>query len=176
MRYLLCPTGATLLKLYKSSPSEIVMNLIPNHEWLRWKFKNTRKGWWEVRENQLAFTEWFKHKLLFPDQPERKVSMYEGLEVFYNVTIDEFNAHGGRSLIKLYNDSFIKAITTLYDKHHWLPWKFRTVPRGFWGSHTNRRQYLEWLMKHEGWKSVEDMFSEMNAQVLISRGGMLTCF
>jgi len=151
----------------------LVMSVLKEHPWLPWKFSTTKKGWWNSRANQLTFMEWYKRHKLYPDgtNAPKHIGKYDYVEVFYETEVIDVVQHGGRSILKKHNDSFVTAVKTLYNKHHWIPWKFNVSPRGFWNEQKNRKAYMHWLMTEEGWKTMEDVLKGLSVALLHARHG-----
>ena len=50
-------------------------------------------------------------------------------------------------------------ISTVYNEFSWLPWKFFSVPEGFWGDIENQRKFLEIFAKENNLKNMEDWYN-----------------
>jgi hypothetical protein len=57
-----------------------------------------------------------------------------------------------------------------YPEHTWHPWKFTTVPIGFWRSLANQKQFLTWLESEWNFKSRDDWYGVTKSAV-IQKGG-----
>lgn len=57
-------TGARLFAKYPTV-ANAVMHLYPNHSWQPWKFAVPPRKWWDQRENQLQFMQWFRQEAGF---------------------------------------------------------------------------------------------------------------
>lgn len=76
------------------------------------------------------------------------------LEDWYKFTNKDFEAYGGRGLLKessgLFTSSFSIFISSgisgllssVYREHTWLPWCFSFVPGGFWDDKDNQLKYM----------------------------------
>ena len=71
---------------------------------------------------------------------------------------DLLHNHGG-SLIKNFNNSPIKLITSVYPNQNWLPWKFNQAPKGYWNDENNVKQYINWLGDKLNIKTMEDWYN-----------------
>lgn len=58
-----------------------------------------------------------------------------------------------------FGDSIYEALVDAYPEHHFLPWKFASVPRAFWADPKNQREFLDWVGVQLGLKSLEDWYS-----------------
>lgn len=68
--------GRTLLKKYKDSRVALLSSLLPDHEWLPWKFSKSSRNFWDDISNQRSFLNWHgKNKL-----------QIQQMEDWYNVT------------------------------------------------------------------------------------------
>jgi hypothetical protein len=62
-----------------------------------------------------------------------------------------------------YGGSPAEALKDIYSDHSWQPWRFASVPRGFWSAHENRRAYLESKAQELGLK---DLFGWYKVQII----------
>ena len=46
-----------------------------------------------------------------------------------------------------------------FPEYEWLPWKFNTVPKGFWDDRANIDKYMSWLSKELNIKTIEDWYN-----------------
>jgi hypothetical protein len=60
----------------------------------------------------------------------------------------------GRPLLKLYDFSPFKILSSVYPERGYLPWLFKRVDFGFFRIPDNRRKYVMWLMDKVGVKDV----------------------
>jgi len=47
---------------------------------------------------------------------------------YYNLTIKDFVAHGGRSLIIRFNNRPSALLRAVFPEYDWLPWRFKYTP------------------------------------------------
>ncbi len=118
--------------------------------------------YWNDISNQRTFLESLSKKLNITDP-----------EGWYKISREAVIKHGGSRILKKYNDSLSKLLTTVYPQyptttrplhlcmHKWYTFKFSsTVPRGYWNDISNQRSFLEYLAKtlnitdQEGWYQV----------------------
>jgi hypothetical protein len=45
-----------------------------------------------------------------------------------------------------------------YARHTWIPWRFDSVPKGYWNDIKNQRSYIEWLGKEMGVTDLSDWY------------------
>jgi hypothetical protein len=61
-------------------------------------------------------------------------------------------------LLQNHDDSFAKALQSVYPEFDWVIWKFKHVPPSFWNDTKNHRQYFEWLSKELSLHKPEDWY------------------
>jgi hypothetical protein len=87
-------------------------------------------------------------------------------EDWYRVKSSDIKAvPGGERFLSAYDNSLHKMLSSLMPRFEWVPWNFEAVPRGFWNSIENQKQYLEWLAMELGIKKMDQWYS---VQVCIS--------
>lgn len=47
---------------------------------------------------------------------------------------------------------------TVFSDYEWLPWKFNTVPKGFWDDKENVKKYMNWLGNQLNVNTMEDWY------------------
>src|SRR5438128_888831 len=70
---------------------------------------------------------------------------YKRLEDWY--TISKQDIKQNRKLYHILSNqgrTLQDLLTLTYPTHDWVPWKFETVPRGFWDQ-KRRLEYFDWL-------------------------------
>lgn len=142
-----------LLKYYSNSPIDFVKAMLPDYEFLEWKFVSVPQGFWNKYENQKRYTEWLGKEL-----------GYTCPEDWYQITCQLIhdNYGSGRSPI-----NFVKA---MFPDYEFLEWKFKNVQLGFWKDYKNRKQYICWLSKYLGYKSSEDWY-QITYQLIVDNYG-----
>ena len=106
---------------YNNSPSKALMNIYPEHNWELEKSKQTPHNFWKDQENQKKFFNSLMIKL-----------GYKCMDDWYKVTQEDIHKNGGRGPLDYYNNSPSQALATVYPQHKWEPWKFQSVPKGYW--------------------------------------------
>jgi hypothetical protein len=140
--------------------------LFPEYNWLPWRFVQTPKGYWQNPRSHRKFLDWVA--------TERNITNYED---WYKVTNkvkkqitrylseqDLIELGGSHILVKLYEGSCYRLLSTVYPEHEWLPWRFETTPRNFWNEPINCRSFLDWAKPKLYIKNDEDWF-EIPAKV-----------
>ena len=83
----------------------------------------------------------------------------KSLEDWYRVSRSHFHTNnGGGMLANYYGDSVFRALRELAPKKKWVPWRFATVPQGYWKVQKNRQTYLRWLGKELGYEKPTDWY------------------
>jgi hypothetical protein len=65
---------------------------------------------------------------------------------------------GGEQLLRVFLDSPIKLLSSIYPDYEWLPWKFGRAPRDFWTNPKNQRNFLEYVAKELNIKEMKDWY------------------
>ena len=71
----------------------------------------------------------------------------------------DFIKNYGQSLIFQYNGSHINLILSVFSNYNWLPWKFNSIPKGFWDEEINVKSYMNWLSEKLNIKTMEDWYT-----------------
>ena len=75
--------GRGLLPLYKNTACNVIMSLVPESEWLIWKFAKVPSNFWEDVQNQKLFLEHLAKHLKI-EKPEDWYNVgYEVLFCYY---------------------------------------------------------------------------------------------
>lgn len=154
--------GAFLLE-YDSTVSAAIMQNFPEHEWLEWMFRLTPKHFWELKKNRRRYMNWLGEQL-----------GYRTSDDWYAISREDFLAHHGRYYLAVYqHNCVVSAVMEHFPRKHWLEWKFRRVPAGFWDQAENRRRYLEWFAKELRIRTKEDWFRIRRGHFNENYGGAL---
>jgi hypothetical protein len=82
------------------------------------------------------------------------------IEEWYSVRHEDIVRNGGGSLLKQqYKNSHTEALTFIYPHTQWQIWRFATVPKYFWQSLENRRNFLEHLMHYKNIVDLDQCYS-----------------
>ena len=66
--------------------------------------------------------------------------------------------HGATLCKNNSNKSHTKLITSAFPNYNWLPWKFKTTPKGYWDDENNIKEYMNWLSEKLNIKTMEDWY------------------
>ncbi len=136
-----------ITRLYydRSLPSAL-QHLFPEHHWYEWKFKALPHHYWKKAIHQRQYFERIAKRL-----------HVNRMEDWYRVRATDVIGLGKHPL-EMYDGSLYKALATVYPEEEWLPWKFDTVPLGFWKHKDNHRKYFDWVSKQLNIKSAQDWY------------------
>jgi hypothetical protein len=145
-----------------SSPS-VVMRLAqlfyPTHTFHEWLFKQVNRQYWDTLSNQKSFFDWARSQLekksgsAASPATTTATTTNDGddddgeLSWWYNVTAQDLDEYGGRSLIETrYHGSLHAALSAVYPHHSWRPWKFRHVSSGVWKHLPHQRAVFDEML------------------------------
>jgi hypothetical protein len=66
-------------------------------------------------------------------------------EEWYKPEIPDMVRLWGFTLLEKYYGSLRRLMTSLFPEYDWHPWRFDSVPQGFWDNLENQRR-LEWII------------------------------
>lgn len=164
--------GGRLVNKYGGSPSKLLFEVFPDHDWAIWKFRNLPPGYWDSLENQRSFM----------DRLAKKLHIGK-LEDWYKVTGDTIEKNGGARVLDRYGNSVSMLLQAVFPEHEWVfkaraakkprieDQKFfdskeivaespaqRKVPKGYWEDPNNLKEFMEWLGKELYIKKLEDWY------------------
>ena len=145
--------GRPLLVRYGESTMRALKSLCPEHEWCIWKFVSLPRGIWRDVQLQKEFFDSLAKEMKF-----------EKLSDWYTITVDDVRRYGGGSIIHLHFN-LSNTLSFLYPQHHWIPWKFHQVSKGFWDSTQNQAQLIKWLEHQLDLKNPEDWYRISRLQI-----------
>lgn len=153
-----------MLSYYNNSHINLITNVYNEYNWLTWKFKVVPDGYWNNEVNVKKYMNWLSEKLNI-----------KSMEDWYNVSTSDFKNNYGYSLVQKYGQ-YIRIITTIYNNHNWLPWKFKVVSDGYWQDENNVKKYLNWLSEKLNIKSKEDWYNVSSKDFIDNRGNTLLIY
>jgi len=139
--------GALLQKYYDNTPRKFIEKMIPNYEFLPWKFTRTTKNSWSNIKIMTLYISWLGKKL-----------GYNKLEDWYKVSQKDFTSNYGSGMMYRYNHSPIQILKKVFPNYNWLEWKMNMVPPNFWKNRNNRIRYMNFLFKELGFTKMEDWY------------------
>ena len=136
---------------YNGSPSTALRSVYPEHNWDLERFKNKPRKFWEETRNQKKFFDKLYVQL-----------GHKTMDDWYNVTVDEFYKYGGGGLLGGFNNSPSLALQCIYPSHNWMPWRFKTVSRGYWHElvqdQAEIRRMIDWLSDRLSIQNLDDWY------------------
>jgi hypothetical protein len=151
--------GGLLIDWYDDSPSRFVKALLPDYEWIDWKFNSVPDNYWNDRKNRLNYMEWFK-----------KQRNYTKPEDWYNAFHHDFIS----TILKPFpNQSHSLLIMDTYPEYDWKPWLFLASPSNFWNDKKNHKLFFYWLGEKLGYKQPEDWYNATGEEIRNNNGGGL---
>jgi hypothetical protein len=112
------PEARRYLRSHGDSVSKMVMSLFPSHDWQPWRFPHAPRSWWQSNENQLRFLEWAASQLGI-----------QGMEGWYQVSIQQLSSVGGAGLLHHYNRSMFRMLKSAFPGHVWQRYHFEQAPK-----------------------------------------------
>ena len=73
--------------------------------------------------------------------------------------------NGGSGLLLLYGSSIYNLLSQILPQYNWLPWKFNSVPNGYWDDLNNQKKFLDYLTKELNIKKDEDWY-QISSEVI----------
>ncbi len=122
-----------------------------------WELTRVPRSFWSKRENRVRYMTWLAQRLGLQQPTD-----------WYQVDKHAFEQNYGATIIQKMSKK--ELVQELYPDFDFKPWLFRTVPKQFWSSQTNRKEYLDWLGEALGFQSVEDWY-KLTSQDLINHYG-----
>src|SRR5688500_6532157 len=107
----------------------MLQQMYPDFHFLPWKFQQSPPRFWSNVENHKAYLSWLEHQLNIINK-----------EDWYNISRSQIlQHHGSNLLLRYYNGSILTMLQRVYPDFHFLPWKFKQVPQGYWADNKNLR-------------------------------------
>jgi hypothetical protein len=107
--------GGGLLNYYNRSPTQFIVKLYPEYNFLEWKFIQTKKYYWDNIENQKKYIVWLFKELKFTK-----------MEDWYTISRCDFIKNYGDGLLQQqYNSCPIQLLINVYPEYKWEISKFK---------------------------------------------------
>ena len=120
--------GKMLLSKYHDSMYELLRNIFPQHTWHEWRLG----GSWGNMNIQRKFMEWLGTRLGI-----------KKMDDWYELTTEKICDNGGKTLLEgYYHGSPSQLLQTIYPNFPWQLWRFSNVPKGYWLSVKNQRNFM----------------------------------
>lgn len=93
----------------------------------------------------------------FMDQLAFKLNLKQ-MKDWYYVSKKDVLDNGGRRYVSD-NISLHQVLTLIYPNYEWLPWKFATIPVGYWNSIDNQRKFIIWFQSQRNINEMTDWYT-----------------
>ena len=153
--------GVAFLKQHNNSPSTALIAAYPEHNWLLWKFKSVPKGYWKEASNLRSFF----------DDLGKRIGIQTLDDWYHKLSFDLVTQNGGGGLLNR-KKSPSAALMDAYPEHNWIPWKFATVPQGYWKDPANQRRFFDELGKQLGIQELDDWYDKLSKKIIIDNNGI----
>ena len=159
--------GNRLLTYYNHSYVKLVTSMYPEYNWIIWKFKVVPNSYWQNKENHTKYMDWLGKKLGYTTKDD-----------WYNISVvKDITDNDGGGLLKYYNHSYVKLVTSMYPEYNWIIWKFKVVPKNYWQNKENHIKYMDWLGKELGYTTKDDWYNISTKDVKNNYGdGLLMAY
>eukprot|EP01127_Copromyxa_protea_P018899 TRINITY_DN6034_c0_g1_i2.p1 TRINITY_DN6034_c0_g1~~TRINITY_DN6034_c0_g1_i2.p1 ORF type:complete len:495 (+),score=68.20 TRINITY_DN6034_c0_g1_i2:18-1502(+) len=152
-----------MLSYHASSLVHALVSLFHEHPWDLTKFSRFPRSHWALKENRKNYVDTLAKKL--------GISEPSG---WYQVSLEDIRREPGlRSLLDHYSGSLFSALEDLYPDHNWKFYKFKTVPKNFWLSIQNQRNFFDNLAGTLGISKPEDWYTVSYKDIVANGGGGL---
>lgn len=133
------------------------MDAYPEHPWVYWKFSRLPKALSRDIGLQRAFFHWAGSVLGIDDN---------NLDRWYSITAVQLEELGGHFVGSIFKSNTSAALAVAYPDHKWIPWHFRVVPRNFWKSSENQREFANWYLSEKlQSKQLESWYSTSTKEI-----------
>lgn len=130
-------------KRHHFSTVAMVRELVPEHKFNTWEFKQVPKGWWNDIENHRTYFTWLKKSL--------KIKKPED---WYSIKSRQVNL----SFLKRF-ENYQQMLEVMVPDFNFRPWNFSHVPDGWWKKRENQQLYMDSLGKELGFSNSEDWYA-----------------
>jgi hypothetical protein len=145
--------ASILLQKYNYSLVNLLEAIYPNFCWIPWKFSQVSNDFWDNYNNRRKFMDWIA-----------ELHEINSLDDWYRLKHMDFNNYGSLLHIRFEN-SVIRALSSVYQDTLWLPWLFDHAPQGYWHIKKHQEEYLEWLEDQLQIKNADD-WSRISSDIL----------
>jgi len=92
------------------------------------------------------------------------------MEDLYRVNHAILSQNRGYGILRSYQGSVIRALTSAFPEYPWIVWKFHKTPHKFWLHLDNQRKFLDWFASSKNFTSLDDFYG-VTTQDIIHSGG-----
>lgn len=151
--------GLSVIKTYQGSLAKALINIYPEYDWKLWKFDHKPKSLMKDTASHRPFL----------DELEKSLNI-TNKEQWYNISKEQILQHGGEKLLRTFDDSKIKLLTSIYKEVPWEISKFDNTAKNFWTNISNQRSFLDSIGKQLGVQQMEDWY-HIHASQVAEKGG-----
>eukprot|EP01114_Cavostelium_apophysatum_P022250 TRINITY_DN7990_c0_g1_i11.p1 TRINITY_DN7990_c0_g1~~TRINITY_DN7990_c0_g1_i11.p1 ORF type:complete len:350 (+),score=40.21 TRINITY_DN7990_c0_g1_i11:1015-2064(+) len=116
--------------------------------------KRKQRGYWHNKNSQREFLSELANKL-----------GYTQWEDWYSISSTDIIKTGGWGLLKVFEGSPTKALTTVFPEYDWKIQRFKYVPLNFWKQRNNQRELMDEIGRQLGFKEWEDWYQVTSKQI-----------
>jgi hypothetical protein len=118
----------SLVAKYERSLHKTLAKVYPEFQWQPWKFPVVSGRIWDSLDTQRDYFDWLGEQLGIRTHEE-----------WYKVTLDDCRRYKGNSLLSLYQNSVIKALSHVYPEIQWQERSTAVLKNpGFWSIPSNQ--------------------------------------
>eukprot|EP01118_Nematostelium_gracile_P008337 TRINITY_DN2763_c0_g1_i1.p1 TRINITY_DN2763_c0_g1~~TRINITY_DN2763_c0_g1_i1.p1 ORF type:complete len:389 (+),score=75.72 TRINITY_DN2763_c0_g1_i1:90-1256(+) len=155
---------AMLKKVFAGSVRKALQVAYPDHKWLPWKFDSylPRKTW-GVTQSRRDFL----------NNMAKELGIVK-MEDWYEVSVSQIREKGGSALLRSYQDSPAKMISSILIDHKWNLRKFNCKITGVWDNLQLQKDFMNNVLGKElNIKTMDDWYDVGVAQIRAKGGGGL---
>ena len=139
---------------------ELLNYSYPKHNFHRWLFKSTPNGFWDIKENRIAYILWLEKKLKIKKKSD-----------WYKVKVrKDVYKNKGVSLIKN-SGSFYHSLRETYPDYDFKPWLFDISPQGYKKDKNKHKAFLDYICDKESINPKNDSIYSLDAKLIKKYGG-----
>src|SRR5436190_594486 len=158
--------GGLLASRFGNSPSALLKDTLPHHDWKEWLFTSAPQRFWRDPPNRRRYLDWLGQQL-----------SYRRPEDWYRLSGDQVIAHAGGGLLQYFHSSLLPMLKEYLPAYAWLEWRFQQVAAGFWSRRATRHRYVAWLGAQLGFQHPADWYQLSTAHLIQHHGrGLLLKF
>eukprot|EP01114_Cavostelium_apophysatum_P007756 TRINITY_DN1993_c0_g1_i1.p1 TRINITY_DN1993_c0_g1~~TRINITY_DN1993_c0_g1_i1.p1 ORF type:complete len:544 (+),score=104.71 TRINITY_DN1993_c0_g1_i1:59-1690(+) len=155
--------GHKLLQHFGGSLSKMLASVYPQHPWDVERFEAHR-----VPAHH--FSDINKQRDFAENKLAKRLDI-RNYEDWYHVTFEQMIQNGGGTLLSMYGNSCVKAITSIFSEYPWQRWKFANGRlHEYWSSPDNLRRFTDYIKARQGVSAVSD-WKVVTANLVRRHGG-----
>jgi hypothetical protein len=140
-------TGHLVQLHYDEYFQKAITSVLIEYTWYEWKFQRVSDNFWESKDNQRSFLDWYAG-----------IHNFQSQEDWYSVSGNSISKFGGSGLLLEYSNSLAKALESVYSEFMWDSWKFGNNPHGLWSTLSSQRRFMDYISENLGMRTFEDWY------------------